>query len=124
MFILGLLLMAGAAGVHLGFNPMRWKSRTPQLLNQLNRTKLFWGGLAINTIGALGTGLVIGAGVISGLPWQSWGLLAIPAADLALTISLRTVVLTGVRAHKATLAESELAPHQPAKNPSRPSQGF
>jgi len=97
LFVLGLLLLAWSAGIHLGPNPMKWKSHTKMLLSTLDRTPLFWVGLVVNTIGALGTGLILGVGVVAGLPWQSWGLLAIPVADIAVTISLRSIIFNGVR---------------------------
>lgn len=99
LFILGLALLAWSAGVNLGANPFKWKSHTQELLAKLDRTPLFWVGLAINTVGAVGTGLVLAVGVVAGLPWQSWGLLTIPVADLAVTVSLRSVIFSGVRSH-------------------------
>ncbi|MEM7338233.1 MAG: hypothetical protein AAF467_06280 [Actinomycetota bacterium] len=97
LFVIGLALMAGAMGISLGPNPLRWRSRLDTVLARLDRTPVFWVGLVINTIGALGTGVVLVAAVIGGLPLSAWGLLVLPAADISLTAAVRAAVVRGVR---------------------------
>ncbi|MGH1493131.1 MAG: hypothetical protein ACRBK7_27665 [Acidimicrobiales bacterium] len=97
LFIIGLVVMAGTVGIRLGLNPLRWRSQLDTILGHLDRTPLFWFGLALNTVGALGTGLVILAATLTGLPPTAWGLLVIPLADLSLTAAVRAAVVGGVR---------------------------
>lgn len=97
LFIIGLVLMAAAAGVKLGRNPLAWRSRLDTILGALSRTPLFWAGLVVNTIGAIGTGLVVLAAVLAGLPVSAWGLLVLPLADLGLTAAVRAAVVGGVK---------------------------
>lgn len=97
LFILGLAVMAATVGVKLGANPLKWRSHFEAILAKLNRTPLFWVGLALNTIGALGTGVVLLIATLTGLPPSAWGLLVLPLADLSLTAAVRAAVVGGVR---------------------------
>ncbi|MEM9563150.1 MAG: hypothetical protein AAGA93_11055 [Actinomycetota bacterium] len=97
LFTIGLVVMAASVGVRLGRNPLQWRSRLDVILAQLQRSPTFWVGLVINTVGAVGTALVIVAAVLAGLPVSAWGLLVLPAADLGLTVAVRAAVVGGVR---------------------------
>ena len=57
----------------------------------------FWTGFVVNTIGGVGTGVVLAVGIVLGLPPQSWGLLVLPVLDLVLTAAVRGAVLSRVR---------------------------
>ena len=96
LFIVGLAVMAWSVGVRMGANPFRWRTRFETVLSRLNRSLLFWVGLAVNTIGAIGTGVVLVAAIVAGLPASSWGLLVLPFGDLALTAAVRAAVVKGV----------------------------
>ncbi|MEM7323854.1 MAG: hypothetical protein AAF531_12275 [Actinomycetota bacterium] len=100
LFVLGLALMAATVGVKLGPNPLRWRSQFDTILAKLDRTPMFWVGLILNTVGALGTGVVILIAVLTGLPPTAWGLLVLPLADLSLTAAVRAAVVGGVRGHR------------------------
>lgn len=97
LFIFGLAVMAWSVGVRMGLNPLAWRARMDTVLARLNRSPLFWTGLAVNTVGAIGTGVVLVAAVVAGLPVSAWGLLVLPAVDLSLTAAVRTAVVRGVR---------------------------
>lgn len=97
LFVAGLAIMAWSVGVRMGFNPLRWRDRVEVVLASLDRSVTFWFGLAINTVGAAGTALVIVAAVLGGLPLSAWGLLLLPLADLSLTVAVRAAVVNGVR---------------------------
>jgi hypothetical protein len=97
LFVCGLAIMAWSVGVRMGFNPLRWRDRMATVLSRLNRSPMFWTGLVVNTIGALGTAVVLVAAVVAGLPLSAWGLLVLPVADLSLTVAVRAAVVSGVR---------------------------
>lgn len=105
LFVAGLLVIAVAAGVRLPRNPLAWRAELPGLLASLHRTPAFWIGLIVNTVGALGTAIVLIVAITRGLPWQSWGLLVLPAADLVLTLTIRAGVTNSVR-HAAAVDPS------------------
>jgi len=97
LFVVGLAIMAWSVGVRMGSNPLRWRDRLETVLASLDRSSVFWVGLAINTVGAAGTAIVIVAAVLGGLPPSAWGLLLLPMADLSLTVAVRAAVVNGVR---------------------------
>lgn len=97
LFIVGLAVMAWSVGVGLGANPLRWRHRMQDVLGQLDRSPAFWTGLAINTMGAVGTALVVVGAIVAGLPVSAWGLMVLPLADVSLTIAVRAAVFNGVR---------------------------
>ncbi len=97
LFVAGLALIAAAVGVSLPRNPLVWRAQLPELLAKLDTTPLFWVGLVINSIGAIGTAVVLVVAIVRGLPVQSWGLLVLPFADLSLTVAIRASVSKGVR---------------------------
>lgn len=106
LFVIGLAVMAGTVGVKLGFNPLKWRSQFDVILAKLDRSPLFWVGLVINTIGAIGTGVVVLIATLTGLPPTAWGLLVLPLADLSLTAAVRAAVVGGVRGQaEETVAE-------------------
>ena len=97
LFVLGLATMAWSVGIRMGANPLRWRDRLDMVLAQLDRSPVFWVGLAVNTIGAVGTAAVVVTAVVAGLPLSAWGLLVLPVADLSLTVAVRAAVVNGVR---------------------------
>lgn len=97
LFVLGLAVMAWSVGVRMGLNPLHWRDRWATVLARLDRSPLFWLGLVVNTIGAVGTAAVLGVAVLTGLPRSAWGLLVLPVADLSLTVAVRAAVVGGVR---------------------------
>ena len=103
LFVIGLAVMAWSVGIGLGPNPLRWRQRFSAVIDSLHRTPVFWIGLAVNTVGAVGSAAVVVAGVVAGLPRSTWGLLVLPVADLGLTAAVRTAVVSGVRNRRSDL---------------------
>ena len=89
--------MLVSAGLALPRNPLKWHSSLHLVLGSLQRSPLFWVGLVLNTIGALGTGVVLAAGIFAGLPPATWGLLIIPVIDIGLTVVIRSAVFSAVQ---------------------------
>jgi hypothetical protein len=96
LFVIGLVVMAWTVGHSLGPNPLSWRRQLPLVLKALPSSNWFWAGFAANLLGALGTILIMILAVVTNLPWQAWGLLAVPAADLVVTVLVRTIVLVGL----------------------------
>jgi hypothetical protein len=96
LFVAGLAIMAWPVGVGIGVNPLRWRARFEVVVAGLNRTPAFWTGLAINTAGAAGSGLVVLVAIVVALPLSAWGLAVLPLADLSLTASVRAAIVAGV----------------------------
>ncbi len=100
MFIVGLGIMAWEAEEELGRNPLLWRKRIHKVINHLVTTKAFWVGFWVNAAGALGTAIIVGLSVILTFPVQSWGLLWVPALDLAATITIRASAIGAIGAIK------------------------
>jgi hypothetical protein len=62
-----------------------------------NGSWLFWLGFWVNSLGAVGSAVIMSIGLIFYLPLESYGLLGIAFADLATTIVIRKAMLSGVR---------------------------
>jgi hypothetical protein len=121
LFIGGLALMAWSVGIRLGPNPLQWRARMDAILARLNSSPLFWAGLALNTIGAIGTGVVVVVAITAGLPTSAWGLLVLPLGDLTLTAAVRGAVISGVRRNvPPPSAGRELADHEGTTNEDPP----
>lgn len=108
LFVIGLAVMAWSVGVRLGSNPLRWRDRMQDVLAALDRSPTFWTGLIINTIGAVGTAVVVVGAIVAGLPVSAWGLMVLPLADVSLTVAVRAAVVNGVR--RPTDTERQLSP--------------
>lgn len=108
LFVIGLAVMAWSVGVRLGSNPLRWRDRMQDVLAALDRSPTFWTGLIINTIGAVGTAVVVVGAIVAGLPLSAWGLMVLPLADVSLTVAVRAAVVNGVR--RPTDTERQLSP--------------
>lgn len=108
LFVIGLAVMAWSVGVRLGSNPLRWRDRMRDVLAALDRSPTFWTGLIINTIGAVGTAVVVVGAIVAGLPLSAWGLMVLPLADVSLTVAVRAAVVNGVR--RPTDTERQLSP--------------
>lgn len=93
LFTIGLAIIAADVGVKLGRNPLQWRQKLLPMLRQATKGKLFWVGFWVNTVGALGSGLIVGTGIVLTFPPQSWGLVIIPFLDLSLTIAIRTAAI-------------------------------
>lgn len=92
-FILGILIMASSIGFELGKNPLTWKRHIHEITKELPDNKMFWFGFWVNAAGAFGTGIFLSIGIIRVFPVQSWGLLWIAFADIALTLTVRAAIL-------------------------------
>ena len=93
LFIAGIIIMASAVGLELGKNPLTWRKHFHGLVKEITTDNLFWTGFWINAVGALATGILIGVGVVILLPPQSWGLIWLAVADIAITLLIRGAVL-------------------------------
>lgn len=90
MWIGGAAMMAGAAGKKVG-NPLTLKSRWGEISNDIVDSRAFRSGLAVNTLGALGTASVVIAGAATALPPETWpGAFGLAAADMASTVAVRS----------------------------------
>ncbi|MFJ7078919.1 hypothetical protein [Streptomyces sp. NPDC098781] len=103
MFIGGLAMMASAVGMRVG-NPFRLKTSLAEICKRANRDLLFKAGFWINTVGAIGTAVVISIGVFLNLPPESYGILSFAVADLALTVAIRKAMLDGLKETSASVA--------------------
>ena len=79
----GAVIMLVASGAKIG-NPLKFHKRLSEIGQEVKNSKLMKSGFAINMTGAMGQFGVATAGILE-LPHQSWGLLTLPAYDLALT---------------------------------------
>lgn len=95
LFTIGLVVMATSIGVKIR-NPFKLRRELKRVLLASTATWVFWVGFWINASGAVGTMLLLGAGILVALPMTSWGLLWVPVVDLAATIAIRQWAL---RAH-------------------------
>ncbi len=106
MWISGAAMMAASAGKRIG-NPFKLRSRWGEISQSLADSKLFKAGLAINTLGALGTAGVVEVGAVTSLPPETWpGATGLAAADVVSTVAIRGGIYTGLKqvgaAEKAT----------------------
>ncbi|HVV66859.1 MAG TPA: hypothetical protein VHB72_02165 [Candidatus Saccharimonadales bacterium] len=105
MWIGGAGLMAGATGKSIG-NPFKLHSRWGEITQELASSNTFKAGLAINTLGALGTAGVVAAGAVTSLPPETWpGAVGLAAADMAGTAAIRGGIYAGLKG-----AETEKKP--------------
>jgi hypothetical protein len=97
MWVGGAALMAGSAGKKIG-NPFKLRSRWGEISQSVIDSKAFKTGLAINTIGALGTAAIVETGAITSLPPETWpGASGIAAADVASTVAVRSGMYSSIR---------------------------
>lgn len=100
LFTAGVLTMAAAMGLRVGFNPMRWwrlrgQIRDIAFLDHPN--PLFWVGFWVNVVGAVGSGLIVTIAVLTTMPPLSWGLSLFGFADLSLTFIVRREIVLWIR---------------------------
>ncbi len=95
LFIGGLAIMATSMGLKVQ-NPLRLRGELKSLLAATTSTKMFWLGFWVNAIGAIGSSVVLGVGILMALPPSSWGLMTLVGADIAATVVIRG---WAVRAH-------------------------
>lgn len=93
LFVLGLIFMAYSVEHELGLNPFKWRSHFKKVAKHIPESRVFWLGFWLNAIGAFGSGVVVGLGILISLPVTSWGLIWLPFLDLSLTIALRATIL-------------------------------
>lgn len=79
----GAAMMLAASGSKIG-NPLTLHKRLSEIGQGIRNSRLMKAGFAINMTGAAGQLGVVTAGILE-LPPRSWGLLSIPAYDLAIT---------------------------------------
>jgi hypothetical protein len=96
MFVGGMVMMASSVGNKVG-NPLKLRERLPEICEQANDSKLFKAGFWVNATGAVGSAAILSAGVIAKLPPESYGVLSIAAADIAVTVAVRKAMLDGIR---------------------------
>lgn len=100
MFIGGLCIMAASMGIQIR-NPFALRKELKNILREGAATQAFWTGFWVNALGACGSSVLLGAGICITLPITSWGLLWIPAADLAVTASIRKWALRSLARERA-----------------------
>ncbi len=92
LFIIGLIIMALAAGMSVR-NPWRLRREITTILQQTVTSRMFWVGFWINLVGAIGSTVVLAIALFKVLPIQSWAIILILVADLFATILLRVWVM-------------------------------
>lgn len=115
LFIGGLAGMAAGAGKEIG-NPFTIRRRMPEILAGAVDNKAVKAGLAVNTLGALGTAGVVASAAVKALPPETWpAALGFATADMASTIALRAGAYKGSR-HLAEKAKTrEVRPNIKAR---------
>lgn len=103
-FLGGLAVMASLVGVRIGWNPFQWSERFEATVSDVTASPAFWIAFATNTLGGIGTALVLFVGIVVGLPVQAWGLLVLPLLDLALTAAVRIAILGRIQNEQGRLA--------------------
>lgn len=91
MWIGGAAMMVASVGDKIG-NPLKLKSRLPEVAKKANSSNLFLAGFWTNTIGAVGDFVVLSSGVMYKLPVRSWGVLGFTLMDLGLTFAIRKTI--------------------------------
>lgn len=81
----------------------RIKEKFKGLASRANDSRLFKVGLAVNTVAAAGQSATLVAGITKELPVRSWGWLAVPIADVGVTIAARRVIYTGMKRNRRPL---------------------
>ncbi len=106
IFILGAGMMVSSVKDELGLThsglrglkkaPATIRDNLPSICETAKESNLFKLGFAVNTLGALGDFGVMSAGIIRGMPSESWPLLAFTLADLSLTVAVRKAIFDGI----------------------------
>jgi hypothetical protein len=96
MFVGGIMMMAWAVGLRWN-NPLKLRKALTEICRRANGSRIFWLGFWVNSLGAIGSPVIISIGLIFYLPPESYGLLSIIFADLAVTIVIRKAMLRGVK---------------------------
>jgi hypothetical protein len=103
-FVIGAFLMAATVGLDLtgsktgapkrGRVTQAWKARglTRQLADIASTDRKFLFGFNLNWLGAMGTGIILAAGIVWVLPYTAWGLLILPFLDIIATNAWRVPV--------------------------------
>lgn len=95
-------------------NPLRLKAEFGSLSQRVKslqgagkeavKSKLFRAGLAINTLGAIGTAATVGAGAVTALPREMWpGAIGLAAVDITATLGLRAPLYAAMKRSKANI---------------------
>lgn len=98
LWIGGGAMMLAAVGEKLK-NPFAIKRRVPEIAEKATSSGLFKSGFWLNTSAAVAEFVIPTAGIVTELPPQSWGVSALFAADLAVTVAVRKTILGGIRKH-------------------------
>lgn len=107
----GAMMLAGV-GSKIG-NPLKIRSRMPEIAAKANDSRLFKAGFAVNASAAVGQAGILTAGIVGELPPESWGFLGLPAADLSSTLLLRKAIWDGMKKNAAE--ESVLSAEAPKR---------
>lgn len=102
-FVIGAIMVAAGLGKSIfrgtGYNPIAWLKAIGKLRGEyhsfaerINTSTSFRIGFNLNWIGAVGTGLVLAIGILVVLPATAWGLLILPALDIAASFGWRTPI--------------------------------
>jgi hypothetical protein len=109
LWIGGAAMMAAGMGKAIG-NPLKLKNRWSEISSEIAANRLTKTGLAINTLGAIGTAGVIAAGAAH-LPPETWpGAFGAVALDVASTVALRAMPYAAIRKARADAPEQAQTP--------------
>ncbi|MCA9324569.1 hypothetical protein KDA23_00670 [Candidatus Saccharibacteria bacterium] len=112
-FVVGGGMALTGAGKNSG-GLLRVRTNYMQLLKEAKDatldSRLFRTGVALNTVGALGTAATIGVGAVVALPPETWpGAVGVAGLDMAGTFAVRSPIYAGIR-RRQEVARSERAP--------------
>lgn len=115
LFIGGLAGMAAGTGKEIG-NPLTIRRRMPEILAAAVDNKAIKAGLAVNTLGALGTAGVVAGAAVKALPPETWpAALGFATADVASTLALRAGAYKGSRLLSEKAKKREVLPNITAR---------
>ncbi len=102
----GAAMMLAGVGAKIG-NPLKIRSRMLEIAKKANDSKTFKAGFIVNASAAVGQFGILTAGITTELPPKSWGLLAVPAMDIASTLAIRDVIWQGMKRNSQVINSVE-----------------
>jgi hypothetical protein len=106
-FALGGVMMLSSIGSKIG-NPMKIKSRIPEIAERADNSLLFKSGFWLNATGAVGDFAVISGGVLKEMPVSTYPMLGLTLLDLGATVAVRKTIMSGINDNKDKVNEDIL----------------
>lgn len=121
----GAALMLAGVGSKIG-NPLKFRSRIPEISRKANESTMFKSGLAINMTSSVGESLLLGGAIVTELPPEAWGSLSLLALNLGSDFVLTKNILRGMKEHSVIreidhlgdeIRETKMPVHELEKKP-------